>query len=241
MSVAEPAREAPARPAPGQRRALVTGTSSGIGQAIARTLLDAGWIVDGISRSAAQGLGDRFHGHRVDLSDHAGVASCLAGLPVPDALVHAAGTMHAAPLGELDPAAGARLWHLHIATSELLANAIAPRMVAGGRIVLIGSRTSRGAAGRSQYVGTKAAMVGMARSWAAELAPRGITVNVVAPGATATPMLLQPGRASSPPKLPPMGRYIQPQEVADLVAYLLSPSAAAITGQELVICGGASL
>ena len=86
-----------------------------------------------------------------------------------------------------------------------------------------------------------AAMVGLARSWAAELAPRGITVNVVAPGATETPMLMQPGRASSPPKLPPMGRYIQPQEVADLVGYLLSPSAAAITGQELVICGGASL
>ncbi|RZM02200.1 MAG: SDR family oxidoreductase [Variovorax sp.] len=223
------------------RRALVTGVSSGIGQAIARTLLEAGWTVDGISRSAVDGLGDRFHGHRVDLADHARVAACLAGLPVPDALVHAAGLMHAAPLGELDAVAGARLWHLHVATGELLAGTFAPRMAAGGRIVLIGSRTSRGAAGRSQYVATKAAMVGLARSWAAELAPRGITVNVVAPGATETPMLMQPGRASSPPKLPPMGRYIQPQEVADLVGYLLSPSAAAITGQELVICGGASL
>jgi len=54
-------------------------------------------------------------------------------------------------------------------------------------------------------------------------------------------MLSQPGRESSPPKLPPIGRFIQPQEVAGLVAYLLSPAAAAITGQELVICGGASL
>lgn len=230
-----------AAPPPAHRRALVTGASSGIGHAIARTLLDAGWTVDGLSRSAVDGLGDRFQGHRVDLADHDRVAACLAGLPVPDALVHAAGMMHAAPLGALDPLASARLWHLHVATGELLAGTFAPRMAAGGRIVLIGSRTSRGAAGRSQYVATKAAMVGMARSWAAELAPRGITVNVVAPGATETPMLLQPGRASSPPKLPPMGRYVQPQEVAELVAYLLSPSAAAITGQELVICGGASL
>jgi NAD(P)-dependent dehydrogenase (short-subunit alcohol dehydrogenase family) len=114
-------------------------------------------------------------------------------------------------------------------------------MRSGGRIVLLGSRTSRGAAGRSQYVATKSAMVGMVRSWAAELAPRGITANIVAPGATETPMLSQPGRESSPPKLPPIGRFIQPQEVAGLVAYLLSPAAAAITGQELVICGGASL
>ena len=228
-------------PPAGPRRALVTGVSSGIGQAIACTLLAAGWSVDGLSRSAVEGLGDAFHGHQVDLTDHAKVAACLSDLPVPNALVHAAGMMHAAPLEELDPIVSARLWHLHIATSELLAGTFAQRMAAGGRIVLIGSRTSRGAAGRSQYVATKAAMVGMARSWAAELAPRGITVNVVAPGATATPMLLQPGRASSPPKLPPMGRYILPQEVADLVGYLLSPSAAAITGQELVICGGASL
>jgi NAD(P)-dependent dehydrogenase (short-subunit alcohol dehydrogenase family) len=107
--------------------------------------------------------------------------------------------------------------------------------------VLLGSRTSGGAAGRSQYVATKSAMIGMVRSWAAELAPRGITANIVAPGATETPMLQQPGRASSPPRLPPIGRYIQPQEVAGLVDFLLSPAAAAITGQQLVMCGGASL
>jgi 3-oxoacyl-[acyl-carrier protein] reductase len=224
-----------------KRRAIVTGVSSGIGQAIARTLLDGGWFVDGISRSAVTGLGDDFRHHEIDLADPRSSALRLADLPVPQALVHAAGFMFAAPLGELDPATGARLWQLHVAASELLADTFAPRMAAGGRIVLVGSRTSRGAAGRSQYVATKAAMVGLARSWAAELAPRGITVNVVAPGATDTPLLQQPGRASSPPRLPPIGRYIQPSEVADLVAYLLSPSAAAITGQELVICGGASL
>ena len=223
------------------RRALVTGVSSGIGEAIARTLLSSGWTVDGISRSGATGLPGDFHDHRIDLSDAVAAAPRLAELPTPQAMVHAAGFMHAAPLGALDLGIGARLWQLHVVASELLADSFSSRMAAGGRIVLIGSRTSRGAAGRSQYVATKAAMVGLARSWAAELAPRGITVNVVAPGATETPMLTQSGRASSPPRLPPIGRYVQPQEVADLVQYLLSPSAAAITGQELVICGGASV
>ncbi len=74
-----------------------------------------------------------------------------------------------------------------------------------------------------------------------ELAPRGVTVNVVAPAATETPMLENPSRADVAPRLPPLGRYIRPEEVAGAVAFLLSAEAAAITGQQLVICGGSSL
>jgi len=110
-----------------------------------------------------------------------------------------------------------------------------------GRVVFVGSRVSRGMAGRGQYAATKAALVALARSWAAECASRGVTVNVVAPAATETAMLDDPGRAASAPRLPPIGRLIQPAEIAALVAYLLSPAAAAITGQEIAICGGASL
>jgi NAD(P)-dependent dehydrogenase (short-subunit alcohol dehydrogenase family) len=111
----------------------------------------------------------------------------------------------------------------------------------GGRIVLIGSRTSAGAAGRGDYAATKAALVGLARSWAAELAPRGITVNVVAPAATDTPMLSDPARGATPPRLPRIGRLIRPEEVAALTAFLLGPEAGAITGQQIMVCGGASL
>lgn len=221
--------------------AIVTGASSGIGEAIVTRLLEQGWQVTGLSRSHIARDHVRFDSRCVDISDKTALLHAIAELAVPDALIHAAGMMIAAPLGELDIDSSARLWALHIHAAEILVNHFSPAMRAGGRIILIGSRTSRGAAKRSQYVATKAAMVGMARSWAMELAPRGITVNIVAPGATETPMLTQPGRQSSQPVIPPIGRLIQPYEVADLSLYLLSPQAAAITGQEMVICGGASL
>ncbi len=223
------------------RHALVTGVSSGIGAAIADELLTQGWQVTGFSRTPVEKDHPAFTSVSVDLFDAGQLKRALAGLAKVDALVHAAGMMLAAPLGELEEEQGARLWYLHVQVAQIMANTLLPQMGHGDRILLLGSRTSRGAANRSQYVSTKAAMVGMARSWAAELAPQGITVNVIAPGATATPMLLQPDRASSPPRLPPIGRYIHPEEVAALAGFVLSPAAAAITGQELVICGGASL
>lgn len=223
------------------RSAIVTGASSGIGEAIVNRLLAEGWQVTGISRRGVDNAHPYFTSLSVDLSDTVTISGALNALPVPQAIIHAAGMMAAAQLGELDPAVSARLWGLHIHAAEILFNHFAPRMSAGGRLVAIGSRTSRGAAGRSQYVATKAALVGMVRSWAAELAPRGITANVVAPGATQTPMLSAPGRETSPPKMPPMGRLIAPEEVAAMVSYLLSAEAAPVTGQVLVLCGGASL
>lgn len=204
------------------RHAIVTGASSGIGEAIVKRLLAEGWQVTGLSRREVECGHPNFTSLSVDLSDNVTFRATLNTLPVPQAIVHAAGMMAAAPLGELDPAVSARLWGLHIHAAEILFNHFAPRMSAGGRLIAIGSRTSRGAAGRSQYVATKAALVGMVRSWAAELAPRGITANVVAPGATQTPMLSAPGRQTSPPKMPPMGRLIAPEEVAAMVNYLLS-------------------
>jgi NAD(P)-dependent dehydrogenase (short-subunit alcohol dehydrogenase family) len=224
-----------------QKQAVITGSSSGIGAAITATLLAAGWKVIGLSRQPGAHQHPNFRHCPLDITDTPALCALLDSLPTVDAVIHAAGVMKAATLGTLSYTDSEQLWKLHIQVAEVLANRLVNKLPQGGRIILLGSRTSSGAAGRSQYVATKSAMIGMVRSWAAELAPRGISVNIVAPGATETPMLNQPGRQSSPPKLPPIGRFIQPQEVADLVAYLLSPSAAAITGQQLVICGGASL
>ena len=224
-------------------RAVVTGSSSGIGRAIAERLLADGWQVVGINRSEGDLSHARFSTLRADLSDAAEVDRVAAGLGTPDALVHAAGVLRAGPLGALQADDAEAMWRLHVACASRLANALLPRMAEAGRgrLVLIGSRVSTGMPGRSQYAASKAALVALARSWAAEVVARGVTVNVVSPAATETPMLVDPSRASSQPRLPPIGRLIQPQEVAALVAFLLSEAAAAITGQDLQICGGSSL
>jgi NAD(P)-dependent dehydrogenase (short-subunit alcohol dehydrogenase family) len=135
------------------------------------------------------------------------------------------------------------MWMLHVDAATRLAQALMPAMAqrGAGRVVLIGSRVAQGMPGRSQYAATKAALIALARSWAAEFAARGVTVNVVSPAATQTGMLSDPARAASMPRLPPIGRLIQPQEIAALVDFLLKPEAAAITGQDIAICGGASL
>ncbi|WP_316163748.1 MULTISPECIES: SDR family oxidoreductase [unclassified Bradyrhizobium] len=225
----------------GFRHAVVTGASSGIGRAIAERLLAAGWRVTGIDRAPSAFSHEGFRSLQADLAEPHALVARLAGIGVVTALVHAAGYMRVGRLGELTRENGEGMWRVHVGAAEVLANALAPHMTEGGRIVLIGSRTANGAAGRSQYAATKAALTGLARSWAIELAPRLITVNVVAPAATDTPFLRDPSRAGTAPVLPPMGRYVDPAEVAALTAFLLSPDAGAITGQTITICAGASL
>jgi NAD(P)-dependent dehydrogenase (short-subunit alcohol dehydrogenase family) len=218
--------------------AIVTGASSGIGAAVCRRLLRDGWQVTGISRRRpAAGITWR----QANLTDPESLRPLLGDLPVPGAVVHAAGFQRSAPLGRLSTEDGDLMWRVHVAAATVLLDALAPGMPDGARVVLVGSRTMTGVPGKSQYAATKAALLALARSWAAELVGRAITVNVVAPGPTDTPMLSDPGRAHTPPKLPPLGRLVTADEVAGLTAFLLGPEAGAITGQQLIQCAGASL
>jgi len=221
--------------------ALVTGVSSGIGRAVAARLLDEGWTVTGVSRREPDLEAEGFSWIGADLGDPGAAHSISAGVGPLTAIVHAAGLLRSAPLGDLSSEDGEQMWRLHVDAPTRLVNALVSRLSDGGRIVLIGSRTMTGVAGKSQYAATKSALVGLTRSWAMELSPRGITVNVVAPGPTNTAMLTDPGRATTPPRKPALGRFVEPAEVAGLTAFLLGPEGGSITGQQLVICGGASL
>jgi NAD(P)-dependent dehydrogenase (short-subunit alcohol dehydrogenase family) len=222
------------------KHALVTGASSGIGAAVTHRLLDDGWEVTAVSRTAP----DERPGLAwvaADLGDVATVPERLADVGPLDAVVHAAGVQRSGRLGALPADDGDVMWRLHVAAAAAVVDSVVARLHDGGRIVLLGSRTATGVAGKSQYAATKAALLGLARSWAMELVERRVTVNVVAPGPTDTPMLTDPGRATTPPRPPPLGRFIRPAEVAALTAFLLGPDGGMITGQQLVMCGGASL
>lgn len=221
--------------------AVVTGASSGIGKSIVSKLLCDGWSVIGISRTPLDEKSDKYSSLLVDLNNFDDLKNALAGVSKVDAIVHAAGFMKTAPLGVLNIEDGSAMWAIHVGAATVLVNELISKLPDGGRVVLLGSRTANGAAGRSQYAATKSALIGLTRSWAAELAPRQIAVNIVAPGATETPMLLDPNRVGTPPKKPPMGRFIKPEEVAGTVSFLLGPNAGMITGQQIVICGGSSL
>lgn len=225
--------------------AVVTGCSSGIGLAITQRLLQAGWSVIGLCRSQPAFKHERLRIVQTDLSDTASLPQTCTNITTTSgpihAFIHAAGFMRTAALGALNHEDGQAMWRVHVQAAESLANGFLSHMPDGSRLVLIGSRVANGAPTRSQYAATKAALIGMARSWAAELAPRGITVNVIAPGATDTPFLRDPARAHTQPKMPPIGRFVQVDEVAELAAFLVGPFGGAMTGQHLVMCGGASL
>jgi 3-oxoacyl-[acyl-carrier protein] reductase len=222
---------------------VVTGSSSGIGLAVANALLREGWRVIGLDVSPAIISHEQFHSVALDLADGVAVGDTARSLVDADAFVHAAGVLRVGNVGTLDHDAGTLMWRIHVDAAARLADVLIPQMSARswGRVVFIGSRVASGMSSRGQYAATKAALIAMAKSWAAEVAPHGVTVNVVSPAATATAMLSDPKRADASPKLPPIGRLIQPEEIAAMVSYLFSANGAAITGQDIQICGGSSL
>ncbi|CAH2602251.1 3-oxoacyl-[acyl-carrier-protein] reductase FabG [Rhodovastum atsumiense] len=223
------------------RVAVVTGGSRGIGRAIALRLAAEGARVIAASRRPDPPEG--VEGAALDVTDAAAVDRFFAGLGRVDVLVNNAGLAGA---NALDDAA---LWHAIIATNlhgtyHCARAALARMPDGGGRIVTIASVLGlRGVADQTAYCAAKHAVIGFTRALALAVAGRGITVNAVCPGWVATGMAerrwqelgLTPAQAAAGV---PRGRITSPEEVAEAVAFLAGPGAAAITGQALPIDGG---
>jgi len=166
----------------------------------------------------------------------------------PTTLVHNAGVIRPALLADVKLDDLDALVELHLACAVQLVQAALPAMRAQrfGRVVLLSSRAAVGLATRTAYSATKAGMLGMARTWALELAADGITVNVVAPGPIRTDMFFDVVAQGSDKERAlaaavPVKRLGEAADVARAVAFFTSPDAGFVTGQVLYVCGGTSV
>jgi len=231
--------------------AVVTGASSGIGEAVARQLLDSGRTVITLQRRPPRFRHERLLFYAVDLAD-AGAARKVAGevaaghavrYLVNNAGVNRPGMLENTTVEDFDHAMA-----VNVRAAMLLTQAFAPGMRAAGfgRIVNISSRAALGKTGRTAYSTAKAGLIGMTRTLCLELAASGITVNAIAPGPVATELFDRghlPGGEKRQRVIEgiPVKRVGTPDDVARAVVFLLSPDSGYITGQTLFVCGGTSV
>ena len=229
--------------------AVVTGGSAGIGLAIVRELLVQKYQVISLDLKPNPEKGVKHLA--VDLTDPAATAWAAAEIAKKHqvtTLIHNAGTIRPALLPEVKVEDLNALVNLHISAAVILLQACLPAMKAAefGRVVLVSSRAVLGLPTRTAYSASKAGMLGMARTWALELAPQGITVNVVAPGPIETDNFhsIVPRGSPQVDKVTqsiPVKRLGQPGDVARAVLFFAHRDNGFVTGQVLYVCGGTSV
>ena len=238
------------------KMALVTGGSRGIGAACAKLIAARGaTVVVTYSKSGGQAdsvvaeivaAGGKAFGVQADAGNadavKAGVAQAIDRLGGSlDILVNNAGIADHGPIGMVADDVFERLLDVNVRGVWYTTAAAVSHLRNGGRIINIGSFFSERAPmpGVSAYAMTKHAVVGLTKGWARDLAPRQITVNTVEPGSIETEANPDAGERSAMIKsMVPLGRYGQPDEIAELVAFLASPAAAYITGAQILMDGG---
>ncbi|MFJ4467056.1 SDR family NAD(P)-dependent oxidoreductase [Streptomyces sp. NPDC089424] len=238
------------------RTALVTGGSQGIGAAVAARLARAGADVaisylrsadaaDSVV-TAIRSSGVRAASFRADQADPAQIRAMVQEAvdvlgPV-DILVNNAGILRTGTLADADPSGRAEQWAVNVEGVVAATREAVARMPDGGRVVLVSSiAASRlSTSGFGDYAAGKAAVRAYGQAWAHELAPRGITVNTVEVGFTDTtmapPLDSDFGRAVI--ESIPLGRYGRPEEIADVIAFLVGPRASYMTGSSVRVDGG---
>ncbi|WP_421425177.1 SDR family NAD(P)-dependent oxidoreductase [Agrobacterium rosae] len=231
--------------------ALVVGGAKGIGLAIAERLSAEGANVFITSRrgedaeKAAKDIGNGAVGIPADASSPEDMITAVETVRKAygriDSLVFNAGLAEPSQIAEMTPEHFDRHFGVNVRGMVFGLQAALPAMTEGGSVVLVGSIAgSAGYAAYGTYGATKAAVRSYARTWTAELAPKGIRVNVVAPGPTDTKMMAavaEDTRAAIVAPIP-MGRMARPSEVAAAAIFLLSDDASYIAGAELCVDGG---
>jgi len=224
---------------------LVTGAASGIGRATALALREAGATVIGLDLAASE---QDMPILACDVTREADIAAAVAEgarrLGGYDILINNAGILQEASLDRISVDHVDRMFAVNVRGAILVARETLPHLPEGGRIINIASELAYlGRAEASVYCATKAALLGLTRSWARELAPR-ILVNAIAPGPTDTPLLgfdalTEDQRAQE--TMHPLGRIGRPEEIAAAVVFLAGPGATFFTGQCLGANGGAAM
>ena len=231
-------------------KAIVTGGSAGIGLAIVNQLLAKDYDVVSLDVQPAGTKHAKLEHVELDLTNALATERFAEKIKNQDVttIIHNAGVIRPAPLAEVKLQDLNALVNLHLSAAVLLVQAALPAMKAAkfGRVVLISSRAVLGLPTRTSYSATKAGMLGMARTWALELAPHGITVNVVAPGPVQTANFhsIVPEGSPQVAKIAegiPVKRLGQPNDVARAALFFADPDAGFVTGQVLYVCGGTSV
>ena len=234
-------------------RAMVTGAASGIGRATALRLAEDRLAVivqdidgDGVAAvvEAIRARGGTASGAACSVADEKALSDSVAAAGGVDVLVNNAGVPgFNASLEEIDRAAYERLFDIHVWGTIAATRAALPGMKARrfGRIVNIASNRGQVGFERSSHYGAaKAAVIGLAKSWARELAPHNILVNALAPGVVRSGMTLRYGeealREEAEQNL--VKRWAEPEEMAEWIAFLVGPSGSYMTGQVLCPNGG---
>ncbi|EHI49202.1 putative dehydrogenase [SAR116 cluster alpha proteobacterium HIMB100] len=231
----------------GKQTVLVTGASRGIGKAIAERCLDDGLEVVGLSTSASNDLPWRHYG--VDLAGEDAKAQLAEIIDKhrPCRFVGNAGVLINGRLEDVDAADFDRLMRVNLLSLMETANLMLPvwKDERFGRVVLIGSRAALGKENRVLYGASKAAVTGLGRTLALELAAHQVSVNVIAPGPIATDLFEHGQPVGSPARIKiessiPLGRVGKPEDIAQTASFLLDDKSGFITGQCVNVCGGLS-
>ena len=242
------------------RVVLVTGGASGIGKATVLMALAGGAKVAAVDinqdalvtlRGEAAAAGDRLITDVMDVTDRICVEKSIAKikevLGTIDGLVCSAGISMEMPLLDVTPDLWNRVVDLNLDGTFYVAQAMARDLIASGRpgsiVTIATAQAFRGRRNSVAYVASKAGVSGLTKALALDLAPNGIRVNCVAPGAVDTPLMRSvvekaPGGAEESLSRIPMGRFGQPEDLAASVCFLLSDAAAWTTGQTLHVNGG---